>query len=53
MFGFRLDLFAPSGLFARMHGLMRTEATPAQYSVIKTGTRIQNTAGASTRYASI
>ncbi len=46
VFGFRLDLFCPSGLFARTHGLMRTEATPALYSVIKTGTRIQNTAEA-------
>ncbi len=52
VFGFRLDLFCPSGLFARMHGLMRTEATPALYSVIKTGTRIQNTAEANNRYLS-
>lgn len=44
VFSFRLDLFCPSGLFARMHSLMRTEATPAQYSVIKKGTIIKNTA---------
>lgn len=51
LFGLRLDLFCPSG--AKMHGLTRTEATPALYSVIKTGTRIQNTAASNTRYVSI